>query len=61
MFDSDEPKFKEPEKIIELLNEEKSINKMIRLYIYKILFNKSFASPLKLLSIPSKIVFPLNL
>jgi hypothetical protein len=40
MFDSDEPKFKEPEKIIELLNEEKSINKMIRLYIYKILFNK---------------------
>ena len=40
MFDDDNAKFKEPEKIIILLNEKKTINKMIRLYIYKILFNK---------------------
>ena len=40
MFDSDDAKFKEPDKIIEFLNEKKTINKMIRLYIYKILYNK---------------------
>ena len=40
MFDSEEPKYKEPEKIIEFLNKDKAMNKMIRLYIYKILFNK---------------------
>ena len=40
MFDADDNKFKEPEKVIKLLNENKNINKMIRLYIYKILFNK---------------------
>ena len=40
MFDADEVKFKDPEKIITLINGKKTINKMIRLYIYKILFNK---------------------
>ncbi len=40
MFDAEESKFKEPEKIIKLINEKKTVNKMIRLYIYKILFNK---------------------
>ena len=40
MFDADVTKYKDPEKIIEFLNEKKLINKMARLYIYKILFNK---------------------
>ena len=40
MFDANDAKFKEPEKVIESLNEDKPIFKMIRLYIYKILFNK---------------------
>ena len=40
MLDADDAKFKDPEKIIEFLNKDKLINKMIRLYIYKILFNK---------------------
>ena len=40
MFDDDKINYKEPEKIINLINEEKNINKMIRLYIYKILFKK---------------------
>ena len=40
MFDADDNKFKDPEKVIKLMNENKLINKMIRLYIYKILFNK---------------------
>ena len=40
MFDADNNRFKDPEKIIKYLNEDKLINKMIRLYIYKILFNK---------------------
>ena len=40
MFDDDDAKFKEPEKIIEIINENKTINHMIQIYIYKILFNK---------------------
>ena len=41
LFDDDEVKLKEPEKIIAVVNDDKkTINKMIRLYIYKILFNK---------------------
>ena len=40
MFDADDNKFKDPLKIIKIINEKKPINKMIRLYIYKILFNK---------------------
>ena len=40
MFDDDDAKFKEPEKIIEIINENKTINNMIQIYIYKILFNK---------------------
>ena len=40
MFEDDEAKFKEPQKIIDFLNEKKTMNKTIRLYIYKILFNK---------------------
>jgi hypothetical protein len=40
MFDDDNAIFKEPEKIIDFLNVNKTINKMTRLYIYKILFNK---------------------
>ena len=40
MFGDDDVKFKEPEKIIEVINKNKTINKMIRLYVYKILFNK---------------------
>jgi len=41
MFDADNPKFTQPERIIETINKEKSICKMIRLYIYKILFNQN--------------------
>jgi len=42
MFDDDEINCKEPEKIIKLINDEKKKNiyKMIRLYIYKILYKK---------------------
>lgn len=40
MFDADDNKFKDPEKVIKFINEKKPINRMIRLYIYKILFNK---------------------
>ena len=40
MFDDDDAKFKEPEKIIEIINENKNIKNMIKIYIYKILFNK---------------------
>jgi hypothetical protein len=39
-FESEDIKFKDPDKIIDFFNEDKHINKMIRLYIYKILFNK---------------------
>ena len=39
MFDEPEPKFKEPEKIIDFVNENK-LNNMIKLYIYKILFKQ---------------------
>ena len=38
MFDESEPKFKKPEIIIEVINENK-LKKTIILYIYKILFN----------------------
>ena len=40
MFGEDDVKFKESEKIIEVINKNKTINKTIRLYVYKILFNK---------------------
>ena len=40
MFDADDNKFKDPLKVIKIINEKKPIYKMIRLYIYKILFNK---------------------
>ena len=40
MFDDDDVKCKEPEKIIKQIKEKKTINKMIRLYIYKILFKE---------------------
>ena len=41
MFDASEPKFKVPEKIIEVINEDKcKLKKTIKLYIYKILFNQ---------------------
>ena len=40
MFDEYEPKFKEPEKIIEVINKN-IIKKVIKLYIYKILFNQN--------------------
>ena len=40
MFDIDNPKFNEPDKIIDTINKKKLVNKMIRLYIYKILFHK---------------------
>ena len=40
MFDDPQPKFKEPEKIIEYINDNK-LKKMIKLYIYKILFNQN--------------------
>ena len=40
MFDEPEPKFKEPEKIIQFINDNK-LKKMIKLYIYKILFNQN--------------------
>ena len=40
MFDEYEPKFKEPSKIIEVINENK-LNKMIKLYFCKILFNQN--------------------
>ena len=39
VFDDDKSKFKEPEKIIEVFNKKEPIFKMIRLYIYKILYN----------------------
>ena len=39
MFDEPDPKFKETEKIIEIIN--KNQIKMIKLYIYKILFNQN--------------------
>ena len=40
MFDIDDAKFKDPGKIIKVINDKKALNKMIRLYIYKILYNK---------------------
>ena len=40
MFDADDNKFKDPLKVLKIINEKKPIYKMIRLYIYKILFNK---------------------
>ena len=40
MFEVDNPKFNEPEKIIEIISKQKLVNKMIRLYIFKIIFNK---------------------
>ena len=40
MFDEPEPKFKKPEIIIDSINENK-LKSMIKLYIYKILFNQN--------------------
>lgn len=40
MFDAEHPKFSDPEKIIEIMSKKKLVNKMVRLYIYKILFNQ---------------------
>lgn len=39
MFDDDQPKLKDPKKIIEIINGKNSIYKIIRLYIYKVLYN----------------------
>ena len=39
MFKNDKPKVKDPKTIIKVLNGNNSIYKMIRLYIYKILYN----------------------
>ena len=41
MFDDINPKFKEPEKIIESINKNDLNKRMIKLYIYKILYNKN--------------------
>ena len=40
MYTYDKPKMNDPKKIIEVLKSDKSINKMICIYIYKILYNK---------------------
>ena len=40
LFDEDKSKFKEPEKMIESFNSKEPIYKMIRLYIYRILYNR---------------------
>ena len=39
MFDNKIPKYKDPKKIIDIINKNNSIYKMIRIYIYKILYN----------------------
>ena len=39
MFDDKKPKFKKPEKIIEVLNGKESVYKMIRIYTYKSIYN----------------------
>jgi len=39
MFDSKIPKYKDPKKIIDIFNKNNPIYKMIRIYIYKILYN----------------------
>ena len=39
MFDDSKPKFNDPKKIIDVLNGNNSIYKMIRLFIYKVLYN----------------------
>jgi hypothetical protein len=41
MVDVDDAKFKAPEKIIKVVNNKKAVNKIIRLYIDKILFNQN--------------------
>ena len=41
MFDDINPKFKEPEKIIESINKNDLKKRMIKLYIYKILYNQN--------------------
>ena len=38
-FEDEEQKFKSPEKIINVINGDNSIYKMIRIYIYKVLYN----------------------
>ena len=40
MFDANEPKWKDPKNIINVLNGKSQICKMIRIYIYKILFKE---------------------
>ena len=39
-FEDEKPKFNDPKKIINAINGDNSIYKMIRIYIYKILYNK---------------------
>ena len=40
MFKEEKPKWKDPSNIIDVINMDNSICKMIRIYIYKILYNK---------------------
>ena len=40
MFDAKEPKWKLPDNIINVINQKNNVCKMIRLYIYKILYNE---------------------
>jgi hypothetical protein len=40
MFQESEPKWKDPSNIINVINEDNNICKMIRIYIYKILYNE---------------------
>ena len=40
MFDAKEPKWKLPDKVINVINGNNNVCKMIRLYIYKILYNE---------------------
>ena len=39
MLDNKKPKYKDPKKIIDIINKNNPIYKMIRIYIYKILYN----------------------
>ena len=39
MFDDEKPKYKDPKKIIDIFNNNNPIYRMIRIYIYKILYN----------------------
>ena len=42
MFDAKEPKWKLPDNVINVLNGDNNVCKMIRLYIYKILYNEYY-------------------